>query len=872
MNRLTAYPLVLSSASLLLPVIVDAAVKGFVLLLAAAAATLALRRASASLRHLVWVSAMVGLLALPFLAMALPAWRVLPWWIDDSVASLPGFPESEAVVVEPRAGEPAAPAAAPWPLPHDAEPSFGDTATQWEPLTATGNVIQGTAASNAPPMQGEDVAVAAVAVWAAGVCLLFARLALSQLVLSHLAGGSRKVTSGRVHREFQALRRRLGVRRAVALLESARRAMPMTWGVFRAHVLLPSESDSWDRGRLRAVLFHELAHVKRRAALIHLLVQITCALYWFNPLVWIAARRIRVEQERACDDVVLGHGTKPSDYAEHLLGIATGYDGRKLAGVSALAMARKTQLEGRLLSVLDDQVSRRQLSRRALAVSLVVIAAVVVPVAMMQAADDSTDPARDEAAPVVRGPAETGRHSSHAPDEASAADRGANRNRVVDAQGKPVVGAKVELYRRPLRLSKEEEPFASTTTDNEGEYSYPAETPQRRQFYLVVSAPAFRTDEWIGNSNVHRCKNGVRLPDTLRLDRPVTISGIVLGPDGTPLAGVPLEVDCHSQGFHYRLTSGEGGRFKDEGLPTGEIFIRYERYDNDPATHLPVKARLCVIHVHAEDGETIDNVVVDLSKAIEINLNCALEGRVVDHEGNGIGNADVRADIADVRAGIAGEYRLDHSSRTKTDAQGRFRMEGLPPEEFDVSAETNSGLGGESVRVKLVAGKTKGVRILGYRPGHPPPEERKTRPVWGQPAGGLEAAIFIRPDREAYSIGETIEVRLLLRNTGKKVISFSHNFSLAAELHVKDENGKEQTFNYLHFFHYPTSTIYVLEPGHEVEMTGDFELELADARTSLNDTPEATFSLRCHLKARYKLSCNLGNGLGTGERILAIAD
>ena len=75
---------------------------------------------------------------------------------------------------------------------------------------------------------------------------------------------------------------------------------------------MPEDANRWPLERLRIVLLHELAHVKRRDCLTHVVAQLACALHWFNPLAWIAARHIRTERERACDDLVLACGTRGS--------------------------------------------------------------------------------------------------------------------------------------------------------------------------------------------------------------------------------------------------------------------------------------------------------------------------------------------------------------------------------------------------------------------------------------------------------------------------------------------------------------------------------------------------------------------------------
>jgi hypothetical protein len=84
-----------------------------------------------------------------------------------------------------------------------------------------------------------------------------------------------------------------------------------------------------------------------------------CAFYWFNPLAWLAARRMCVERERACDDLVLAGGSRASDYSEHLLEIARSF--RRIPQVTAIAMARSPQLVKRVQAIMDAKCNRHRL-------------------------------------------------------------------------------------------------------------------------------------------------------------------------------------------------------------------------------------------------------------------------------------------------------------------------------------------------------------------------------------------------------------------------------------------------------------------------------------------------------------------------------
>src|SRR5262245_51776370 len=158
--------------------------------------------------------------------------------------------------------------------------------------------------------------------------------------------------------------RMIGLRRVPEVRIGGERMMPMVWGLFRPVLLLPAGAARWPAARLEAVLLHELAHIRRRDALTQLIAEIARAIYWFNPLVWIAARQMYLERELACDDMVLNAGTRPSDYAGDLLDLVRSLKTARATGMAAIAMARPSQIKVRLRAVLDDARSRGGLERR----------------------------------------------------------------------------------------------------------------------------------------------------------------------------------------------------------------------------------------------------------------------------------------------------------------------------------------------------------------------------------------------------------------------------------------------------------------------------------------------------------------------------
>jgi TonB family protein len=175
---------------------------------------------------------------------------------------------------------------------------------------------------------------------------------------------------------------RIGVK-SVAFAESDRVAMPITWGVLRPMILLPRSRSEWPPERMRLVLAHELIHVQQRDCLIQLLMQFVCCLYWFHPLMWLGAAQFRKERERACDDGVLNLGVAGPEYAGHLLELVRTLKTGARPSL-AVAMAHQSNLESRLVALLDVKVNRKKLGRTATVLATLAAVCLMLPLASVR--------------------------------------------------------------------------------------------------------------------------------------------------------------------------------------------------------------------------------------------------------------------------------------------------------------------------------------------------------------------------------------------------------------------------------------------------------------------------------------------------------
>ena len=307
--------------------------KATALLILALGITLALRRSPAGARYVVWLATFVALLLVP----------AVHTWSPFAIAVLPASPEAPAIPTARFAVGP--PTQTDGAAGNFAQPSSAD------PRSATRPAPDLTADARLSPT------AMILLVWGSVALVILGWLALGALKVRRITRHGLPLSDESWLTPLYETADRLELDNVPGLVMSSAIEMPFACGIRKPMIALPASAAQWSDERRRVVLFHELAHIRRRDLLGHTIGRVVCAAYWFHPMVWTAAKKLRAESERACDDLVIACGARASDYATHLLDIVTGVR-RQGAPATALPMANKREFEGRMLAILDPSLRR----------------------------------------------------------------------------------------------------------------------------------------------------------------------------------------------------------------------------------------------------------------------------------------------------------------------------------------------------------------------------------------------------------------------------------------------------------------------------------------------------------------------------------
>jgi beta-lactamase regulating signal transducer with metallopeptidase domain len=332
--------------------LIDVTLKGSVFCVAAGVATTLLFRSPASTRSLIWVFALIGLLALPVFSLVSPLWNLpllpdLSSWGTQSYTSEFAKPDPEGI-----AG-------------------------------AAGGVSTDVSSSRSGLLDS----ISAGATWSTWAILFWVvggLVYLSWYLISHAGVGlivRRAHPAGKEWRTlYDSETDEQNLWRKVRLLESEDIKAAITVGVVRPAIVLPCDSDEWTESKRRLILSHELAHVRRWDTLVEMLALIVTAFYWFNPLVWLAVKQLRIERERDCDNAVLYSGARPSDYAELLIRIAADLEASAKPAWQLSTISQNSNLKDRLMSILNQKINRNRGSRRSVFLTGLLVLALAIPI------------------------------------------------------------------------------------------------------------------------------------------------------------------------------------------------------------------------------------------------------------------------------------------------------------------------------------------------------------------------------------------------------------------------------------------------------------------------------------------------------------
>jgi len=325
------------------------------------AATVALRRYSAALRHAILAITIVCALLMPVFELVLPVIAVFE----------PASASSSGVTL------------------------------------SSDDVVRTVGSQSSVPLDNEGIRLSTVllGVWIVGVVITLSGLLTGLVRLAMLRRRSAPVT-GRWRELTDELAREYGIDRPVTLLQSTDPSLLVTYGVLKPGIIIPAGATHWTDDRRRIVLRHELAHITRHDAAIQLVGEVLRVMQPINPLVWIACHRLRQESEYACDDAVLGGGVEATSYASHLLAVAKQLSGRHVAWASAPAIAHPSTLERRIVAMLHRKKNREPLTRFGWCAAALVALGVSLPLAAAGVASVAPEVAVQTVAPRVTAPAQ----------------------------------------------------------------------------------------------------------------------------------------------------------------------------------------------------------------------------------------------------------------------------------------------------------------------------------------------------------------------------------------------------------------------------------------------------------------------------------
>jgi beta-lactamase regulating signal transducer with metallopeptidase domain len=307
-----------------------------------------LRHSTAASRSIVWNLVFIGIIILPAIGFITPSWNITSPTISKQIselqtaAQIPESSEQNKTLIM----------------------SLNDEENSQSILPASAEINKINYSSL--------IAIIINVVLLGGIIASLARLASGHLKLLRIIRTAHPETNSTISKIYRKIRASHGIKSNANVFLSGSVCSPVTDGIFRPKIILPSDCHGWQEERLISVLLHEIAHIHRNDVVINVVSGFVKALNWFNPLVYFALNQLLFERENACDDVVLNTGIKSQKYASYLFESARQLSANKqvlTAGVSAVS---QSILEKRIKLILAP--NQRRKSTHPFQTALIVVA------------------------------------------------------------------------------------------------------------------------------------------------------------------------------------------------------------------------------------------------------------------------------------------------------------------------------------------------------------------------------------------------------------------------------------------------------------------------------------------------------------------
>jgi beta-lactamase regulating signal transducer with metallopeptidase domain len=261
----------------------------------------------------------------------------LPWTMPSSVSvfNLLNLPNASAAVARLRA---------------TAEPQ--GTLAPSAAVVPAGRLREAVAGTPAITAPGFSVSLShLLVVWAVGAVALAVCLVFTHYRLARKVTPCRPLIDARLMNLLEDCKQAMGLRVPVTLVETAAVGSPSLFGFVRPRLLLPvGLTRSFSPEELRYVFLHELSHIKRQDILTGWLMTALQILHWFNPLVWLAFHRMRVDRELACDALALSYAKdeESQPYGRTIIKLLEGFGCSTWAPSMAGTVENKNQMKERI--------------------------------------------------------------------------------------------------------------------------------------------------------------------------------------------------------------------------------------------------------------------------------------------------------------------------------------------------------------------------------------------------------------------------------------------------------------------------------------------------------------------------------------------